>query len=107
MLSYGRESIIVSIGQFRKEKNHMMQLEAFDQFLQQFPEKVYEGGKEVLSKDDIGLVMIGSLRKHKKSDARRVDKLKERVKDLGLEVQPFERVHLTAVVQSINYCGCP
>lgn len=82
-----RESIIVSVGQFRKEKDHMMQLDAFSKFIRNFPERILEDGNEVLSRDDISLVMIGSVRKHKKGDSRRVERLKERAKALGIEVR--------------------
>lgn len=65
-----------------------MQLEAFNLFLSKFPEQVTVG-KVVIKKDDIRLVTIGSIREHKKGDSRRVETLKARAKELGIEVRSF------------------
>eukprot|EP01126_Amoeba_proteus_P006316 TRINITY_DN12204_c0_g2_i1.p1 TRINITY_DN12204_c0_g2~~TRINITY_DN12204_c0_g2_i1.p1 ORF type:complete len:354 (+),score=60.14 TRINITY_DN12204_c0_g2_i1:425-1486(+) len=70
-----REPTIVSIAQFRKEKNHMLQLESFSNFLEKNP--VFRGR--------VKLVMIGSVRSHKKGDAKRVRLLQERAKELSLQ----------------------
>jgi len=80
-----REPIIVSIAQFRKEKEHMKQLEAFNLCLSQLPEKPVGGSR--VCKSSVRLVMMGSVRKHKKGDSARVSKLIARTKELGLEGQ--------------------
>lgn len=70
-----RAALVVSLAQFRPEKNHMLQVEAFALFIE-------ETGRK-----DVKLAMIGSVRKHKKGDAKRVERLRERIKDLQLEAR--------------------
>lgn len=78
---------IVSLSQFRPEKNHRLQLEAFAHFLQKYPQ----------TNDDVNLVMIGGCRDE--SDRQRVDELKRLAIELGISdrVQiktdlPFDQV---------------
>jgi len=68
-----REPIIISIGQFRPEKDHMLQLLSFDRFLQKFPK--WRG--------KVKLILIGSSRNQ--GDASRVQKLRETAAHLSLE----------------------
>lgn len=42
--------------------------------------------------DDASLVMIGSVRKHKKGDTKRVDRLLARARELGIEVTYFHSI---------------
>ena len=71
--SQNRKPIIVSIGQFRPEKNHKLQLEALSKVLQRYPE--YRNGKVVLK-------MIGSCRNPE--DEQRVDELRGLVKQWSI-----------------------
>jgi len=73
-----REPMVVSVGQFRKEKDHGLQLAAFNLLLKK---------STIPNKKQIQLVMIGATRKHVPGDEKRVQKLKQRAKDLGLEDQ--------------------
>jgi alpha-1,2-mannosyltransferase len=66
-----RQPIIVSIGQFRPEKNHRLQIEAVHKLLQQHPNVPVE------------LVLIGSCRNE--HDEKRVDELRQLVQTLRLE----------------------
>mmetsp|Transcript_23917 Transcript_23917/g.60488 ORF Transcript_23917/g.60488 Transcript_23917/m.60488 type:complete len:497 (-) Transcript_23917:1264-2754(-) len=67
-----RVNNIVSIGQFRPEKNHALQLKALHAYLAQ---------KE--AKDDVQLVMIGGVRND--GDRQRVAELRQLAGELGVE----------------------
>jgi len=67
-----REPIIVSIGQFRPEKNHALQLRAFKRFLDKYDKK-----------REYRLVIIGSLRQQE--DQKRLDNLQKLAEDLGIQ----------------------
>ena len=105
-----REDIIISIGQYRysvppppcrarfspclsysPEKNHMLQLEAFNIFLKNF-----KGS----NKNSIRLVTIGSVRMHKKGDTKRVERLIERAKELNISVLLTDFFSLTISIDS-------
>jgi len=64
---------VISIGQFRPEKNHALQLKSFKMFLANQGHK----GKEIFR-----LLLVGSCRN--KEDEERVNKLKELCKDLDI-----------------------
>ena len=64
---------IVSIGQFRPEKNHELQLRVLQEFLHQLTSQ---------ERSQVKLVLIGSCRN--KEDYDRVDELKRLAKDLGV-----------------------
>ena len=66
-----RESIVLSIAQFRPEKNHVLQLEAF--------RKLIDSGVS-----GVKLVLVGSSRNEE--DARRVADLRATAEQLGLAV---------------------
>eukprot|EP01119_Soliformovum_irregulare_P014584 TRINITY_DN3992_c0_g1_i1.p1 TRINITY_DN3992_c0_g1~~TRINITY_DN3992_c0_g1_i1.p1 ORF type:complete len:458 (+),score=101.03 TRINITY_DN3992_c0_g1_i1:65-1438(+) len=68
----GREPIIVSIGQFRPEKDHPLQIASLHEFLTRHPKR-----------SDTKLVLIGSVRHA--GDQERVDQLKAQVSQLKLE----------------------
>jgi len=68
-----REKIIISVAQFRPEKNHILQIESFNELLIQHPEY----------RNEIKLVLIGSSRNSE--DDSRVNYLKQRTKELCLE----------------------
>jgi len=71
-----REKIIISIGQFRQEKNHMLQLSAFNQLLK----------SEQKLPNELRLILIGSLTKsHSHQDKERLDQLKLATKNFGIE----------------------
>lgn len=67
-----RSNTIVSIGQFRPEKNHALQIQALATVLKQHPEH-----------KDIKLLLIGSCRNE--SDRQRVDDLRKLVTQLELD----------------------
>eukprot|EP01125_Pyxidicula_operculata_P020886 TRINITY_DN7851_c0_g1_i1.p1 TRINITY_DN7851_c0_g1~~TRINITY_DN7851_c0_g1_i1.p1 ORF type:complete len:474 (+),score=80.95 TRINITY_DN7851_c0_g1_i1:37-1422(+) len=73
-----RKPYIVSIGQFRKEKNHLLQLESFNYLLKNC---------SVDNKKDLKLVMIGSVRVGNNGDEKRLKKLKDRAEELGIQDQ--------------------
>ncbi len=70
-----RIPIFVSLGQFRPEKNHTLQLEALQVALRQF-------GKSEIAGQPIQLFMIGTLREE---DSPRVEELRSKIKALDLE----------------------
>lgn len=76
--SRNRKPYILSIGQFRPEKNHALQLEAFLQLTRDHSAEIPA---------DVKLVMVGSIRGGHSDDAARLELLKARAKELGLEVQ--------------------
>ena len=71
----GREAVILSVAQFRPEKDHQAQLRAFHSFLVKHPEYKSHGVK---------LVLIGGSRNAE--DAARVDGLRKLAKELDIEV---------------------
>jgi alpha-1,2-mannosyltransferase len=73
-----RNRTIVSIGQFRPEKNHRLQIEALSVLLNDHQEL-----KSSESLSTVQLLLIGSCRN--KADQTRVDELRELVAQLGLE----------------------
>jgi alpha-1,2-mannosyltransferase len=81
-----REPLVISIGQFRPEKDHMLQLDAFNEFVQKCGAKRHDnddqksGSKHRLS--DVKLVMIGGCRNP--GDEERIAALRKRAKELGL-----------------------
>ncbi|CAJ1035634.1 alpha-1,2-mannosyltransferase, putative [Leishmania guyanensis] len=79
-----RNNRIVSIGQFRPEKNHVLQLEAFHAAVPRLPR-------------DAKLVMIGGVRNA--DDRKRVAQLNARAKELGVEKQV--EIHVNAAVTEV------
>lgn len=76
------EQTIVSVNQFRPEKDHPLQIRAFAKLL----EKV--AGQQVLPK----LILIGGCRNHE--DDQRVNQLKELCQKLGIEKRVDFRVNI-------------
>lgn len=72
----GREPVILSVAQFRPEKDHAAQLRAFSAFLAKYPEWKDRG---------VQLVLIGGSRNAE--DAARVDGLRALARELGIEVR--------------------
>lgn len=70
-----RTRLVVSVGQFRPEKNHALQVESFRTFLERDPERY----------GDIKFTIIGGVREHKKGDKRRVERLQKLIEDYGLQ----------------------
>lgn len=79
-----RDRIIVSIAQFRPEKNHELQLDAFSKLIH--GEQYKRNGF-----DEVKLVLIGSCRDNE-GDWERLDMLKEKAKQLGIEVNIYTLV---------------
>ena len=75
--TYQRENTIISIGQFRPEKNHKLQIQSLSILL--------ESHQELRAKDSdrVKLLLIGSCRND--SDRARVDELRRLVEKLGLQ----------------------
>ncbi|CAG8486047.1 16674_t:CDS:10 [Dentiscutata erythropus] len=71
----GRQRIIVSVAQFRPEKDHLLQLRSLHQLLLDHPN--FREGKE-----KVELVLIGSSRNA--SDDARIAKLREKCKELNI-----------------------
>ncbi|XP_052796296.1 GDP-Man:Man(3)GlcNAc(2)-PP-Dol alpha-1,2-mannosyltransferase-like isoform X2 [Mya arenaria] len=65
--------IILSIAQFRPEKNHQLQLDSFNEFLSKIGEK----------KSNYKLILVGGCRDDK--DAQRVEILKKSAEELGIQ----------------------
>ncbi|KDQ62112.1 glycosyltransferase family 4 protein [Jaapia argillacea MUCL 33604] len=74
----GRERVILSVAQFRPEKDHAAQLRAFAHLLDAHPE--YREGKE-----GVKLVLVGGARDE--ADLGRVEGLKKLARELGVEAQ--------------------
>lgn len=71
----GRESMIISIGQFRPEKDHALQLRSFAKLLE-----IHDGAMREVG---VMLVLIGSCRGA--DDRQRVDELRELARELQVE----------------------
>ncbi len=76
--SRSKERYVVSVGQFREEKKHQLQLEAFALLFHD--NKYQDSGFE-----DIKLVLIGSCRETE-GDWHRLEMLKKLAKELKIEV---------------------
>lgn len=70
-----RENIIISIGQFRPEKDHTLQLTSFAKLLQ-----LHDGA---MKRVDVRLVLIGSCRGE--DDEKRVDELRKLSRELHIQ----------------------
>ncbi|KAH7907372.1 mannosyltransferase [Hygrophoropsis aurantiaca] len=73
----GRERVILSVAQFRPEKDHAAQLHSFSHLLTAHPEYAETGPKSVK------LVLLGGSRNE--GDAARVDSLRKLAKDLHID----------------------
>lgn len=69
-----RENMVLSIGQFRPEKDHVLQLQAFKLLLDKNDGQL---------KDDAKLILIGSCRGEE--DRERVDNLQKLARELGIQ----------------------
>eukprot|EP00536_Pseudo-nitzschia_multiseries_P007867 jgi/Psemu1/196649/e_gw1.190.83.1 len=76
-----RENTIVSIGQFRPEKNHKLQIEALSVLLKTHPE-ICTTADDKKQSSPVKLLLIGSCRND--ADRGRVEELRKMVKDLEL-----------------------
>ncbi|KAF7776779.1 CAZyme family GT4 [Agaricus bisporus var. burnettii] len=76
-----REHVILSVAQFRPEKDHPAQLQAFAELLRRYPQYVKRDGTE----NSVKLVLIGGSRNE--GDARRVAELRKLAKELKVEEQ--------------------
>lgn len=75
----GRQQFLLSVAQFRPEKDHSTQLRAFHELLESHPE--YKSGGVL----PVKLVLVGGSRNA--DDAARVDSLRELAKELAIENQ--------------------
>lgn len=71
----GRKPMIVSVAQFRPEKDHSLQLKSLAKMVEKYPQTKSMG---------IELVLVGSSRNE--GDANRIDKLRKEATELGIEV---------------------
>ncbi|KAF9265198.1 mannosyltransferase [Marasmius fiardii PR-910] len=76
-----RERVVVSVGQFRREEDHAMQLYALHELDKMYPEYGLTAG----NKTAVKLVLIGGCKDEE--DALRVSELKLMVRELGLQDQ--------------------
>ena len=74
-----REKIILSVAQFRPEKNHSLQIQAFAKFIR-------EPGME-----EVKLILVGGCRNS--ADAKLIEKLKSEASELGLRDKVQWRVN--------------
>jgi len=72
-----RQHVVLSVAQFRPEKDHIAQVHAFHQLFQAHPQYFHSDGESVK------LVLVGGSRNS--DDSRRVDELRQLVKDLNIE----------------------
>ncbi|KIJ59041.1 glycosyltransferase family 4 protein [Hydnomerulius pinastri MD-312] len=79
----GRERIILSVAQFRPEKNLPAQLQAFAQLLMDHPE--YKAPQKGSAKGAVRLILLGGARHQ--DDLDRVEALRALAKELGIEDQ--------------------
>ena len=70
-----RENLILSIGQFRPEKDHILQLKSFALLLDE--------NRETIKKHNVKLILIGSCRCE--DDNERVDQLQKIARELGIQ----------------------
>lgn len=85
----GRQRLIISIGQFRPEKNHPLQLLSFHKYLTE------------LRKDDqeTKLIIIGGCRNEE--DRQRVSQLKEMAQELEISVIQISRFCSSSILRRI------
>jgi alpha-1,2-mannosyltransferase len=114
--AHPRENTIISIGQFRPEKNHKLQIQALSILLKTHPElritKKSDGiititERNTTSNSPVKLLLIGSCRND--SDRARVDELRRLVKELGLQDHvcfninpPYQELQASMVRASIG-----
>ena len=77
---------MLSVGQFRPEKGHALQLDAFSLFLSKHKPK-----------KQVKLILVGSTRNP--DDEQRVESLRQQAQTLGIEVS------FLAYFESIEICG--
>jgi len=83
----GRKKQILSVGQFRPEKNHKLQIEAFYEFRQKYKAKMKEArkakGKDSSDEEDnVKLILVGGVRD--KEDRLRVNQLRALITKFNL-----------------------
>lgn len=78
-----REPWVVSVGQFRPEKNHVLQLQAFADAIRRNPSAIPSNAR---------LVLVGGARNHE--DMQRVDSLRALANELGIASQVDFRVSI-------------
>jgi alpha-1,2-mannosyltransferase len=71
----GRKLMIVSVAQFRPEKDHSLQLKALRKLFEKYPQ---------WKSTSVELVLIGSSRNE--GDAKRIDNLRKEAIELGIQV---------------------
>lgn len=77
-----REPVILSVGQFRPEKDHPLQIRAFARFLSSGSSSSSTGQESLTKKTDIKLVLLGSCRGAE--DERRVEALRALAAEVGV-----------------------
>ncbi|KAG5654304.1 hypothetical protein H0H81_004723 [Sphagnurus paluster] len=83
----GRERVILSVAQFRPEKDHETQVRAFEHLLKAHPEH-----SQSVTGSEVKLVLIGGSRNT--GDAARVEGLRQLAKELGIEF-----IYLSVITQ--------
>ncbi|CEP17391.1 hypothetical protein [Parasitella parasitica] len=85
----GRKDIIVSVAQFRPEKDHSLQLKSLAKLFEKYP--------QWKTTNPVELVLIGSSRNE--GDAKRIDGLRKEAADLG--IKDFVRFEINASYDSL------
>jgi alpha-1,2-mannosyltransferase len=80
-----RENMVLSIGQFRPEKDHVLQLKAFKLLLDRLEEddNKNDRGEKMIPEDNVKLILIGSCRGE--DDEERVDNLQKLSRELVIQ----------------------
>jgi alpha-1,2-mannosyltransferase len=86
---------LVSIAQFRPEKNHLLQIEIMEELI--------HNSKPAHKYDDVVLYMIGSLRVGNEADEALVERLKSEIQNRGLEKNVFVLTGVSNAVLKQHY----
>lgn len=92
----GRKQEIVSVAQFRPEKDHSLQLRSLAKLFDKYPQ---------WKTTSVQLVLIGSSRNE--GDAKRIDRLRQESVELGIKVLWFKENHIVCThsrVLSLGLC---
>ncbi|EFC47843.1 glycosyl transferase [Naegleria gruberi] len=96
-----RKPYILSVGQFRPEKDHALQVRAFSSFLKN--EEYDLGGSTRISKKDVKLILLGGCRNEE--DSARVDYLKKLAQDMEIPSSQFEIITNAPFSQLLEKLG--
>ena len=96
-----RKPYILSVGQFRPEKDHGLQVKAFSRFLKN--EEYTFSEKSHISKSDVKLILLGGCRNEE--DQKRVDYLNKLAKEMDIPASQFEIITNAPFSQLLEKLG--